>query len=128
MKVEKRLGKIIPDIVLYKNGTPLILEVAVTNKVNEEKKKKIKGLDISTIEIKLNKSLLINAFDKDKLEQDIIFNTKGKSWVYNKIVENKKLAILKNNQLLIKERKRIAKIQKKLEEEDRMKKLEIEKN
>lgn len=44
-----------PDIIIYKKNIPLIVEIAVTHKVDEDKKKKIVKSDISAIEIYLDK-------------------------------------------------------------------------
>ncbi|WP_342046187.1 competence protein CoiA family protein [Bacillus sp. OTU530] len=40
--LESKLNDFVPDIILYKNGTPLIVEVYVTHRVDEYKLQKIK--------------------------------------------------------------------------------------
>jgi hypothetical protein len=85
VKLENRLGSIIPDVLIYKNKTPLIIEVKVTHAVDEEKRNKIKALGISAIEINLgdiDRNLL-----KEDLLQIILFSTDKKKWIYNEKVE-----------------------------------------
>lgn len=92
--IEERIDNIIPDIVLYKNNIPIIVEIAVTNFVSTRKKDKIRKLGISAIEIDLHD---YNFFDKEKLKNAVIYETKCKKWIFNrKEVMHKKKIIEEN--------------------------------
>lgn len=98
IEYEKRLDSIIPDIIAYFRGVPLLIEIAVTHFIDSEKNEKIKKLGISAIEINLDlKEFNYYTFDKDKIEDLIINNVDCKKWIYNKIAENKKLNLIENN-------------------------------
>lgn len=79
--LEKKINNIIPDILLKTNKGELILEIFVTHEIDDEKKVKIKKLDIPTIEIDLSKA------DRTITEVDLknILLSKGdnKVWIYN---------------------------------------------
>lgn len=106
---ENKLGNIVPDIILVKNNTKLLVEIAVTHFIDEEKKKKIEKIGISTIEIDLSE-LLKTKLDLKKLESVLIKETKLKSWVYNtklKDLHQKKLdELIKKKKKEDEERKR----------------------
>lgn len=78
-----------PDIIISKNDIPLIIEVAVTHKVDEEKKNKIIKSDISTIEIYLDKDEIFQ-LSKEELANKIINDTENKIWIFNRLEESKK--------------------------------------
>ncbi len=78
-----------PDIIISKNGIPLIIEVAVTHKVDEEKRNKIIKSDISTIELYLDKDEIFK-LSKEELAYKIINETDNKKWVFNRLEESKK--------------------------------------
>lgn len=82
VEIEKRTGHIIPDVILYSQGRPLIVEIYVSHKVNMEKKKRIEELGISAIEINLDDFDYSN-FNLQKLEKSIISNIYEKKWIYN---------------------------------------------
>lgn len=81
-----------PDIVIYKNNIPLIVEVAVTHSIDKEKKKKIIKSGISTIEIYLNKNEIFK-LSKDELANKIINDVNNKKWIFNRLEKNKKKQI-----------------------------------
>lgn len=71
-----------PDVVLYKNGAPvLFVEIAVTHFVDDEKYKKIAQLGISCIEIDLSKQ------DTESLLSDSRILSRSSYWIYNKKAE-----------------------------------------
>lgn len=78
-----------PDIIISKNDTPLIIEVAVTHKVDEEKRNKIIKSDISTIEIYLDKNEIF-LLSKEELVHKIINDTDNKRWIFNRLEESQK--------------------------------------
>lgn len=79
--LEKKIDNIIPDILLVTDIGEIIVEIFVTHEIDDEKKKKIKKLNIPTIEIDLSK-FDRNITDED-LKQALLSQNKNKSWVYN---------------------------------------------
>ncbi|MGG7177187.1 hypothetical protein ACQPU1_06335 [Clostridium paraputrificum] len=77
------------DVIIYKNDIPLVIEVAVTHKVDEEKKNKIIKSNISTIEIYFDKDEIFQ-LSKEELENKIINDTENKIWIFNRVEESKK--------------------------------------
>ena len=112
--LEERINNIIPDIILRKGNTQLLIEIAVTHFVNDDKLEKIKSLNLSAIEIRIPTDLFDkNQFDDILLTKLIVYETANKKWI-NNIVANKKIEMLKeieekNNQQRIerKDEKRI---------------------
>lgn len=83
---EMKLHNIIPDIKALINGREILIEIAVTHKICEEKKQKLDKIGIPTIEINL--SGLKNDFTDSELSLNVIENTKNKKWIYNVKDEN----------------------------------------
>lgn len=105
IELERKINNIIPDIIVYKNNIPLMIEIAVTHFVNEEKLKKIKKISISTIEINLNADDIDYVhFDRDIIENMIINETKNKKWIFNNKEENIKNEIHQKEKILRKKR------------------------
>jgi hypothetical protein len=106
VKLEKRFHNYIPDVIVFSKGKPLIIEIAVTHFVDEQKLKKIKASKESAIEIDLSKSVHINS-TKD-LEQLIIDNVQKKKWLHNQYGLEKQQAFQKkyDDELQLLERKR----------------------
>jgi hypothetical protein len=50
VSVEHALGGMVPDVVLVKYGRKLIVEIKVTHGIDDEKRAKIRALDVSAIE------------------------------------------------------------------------------
>ena len=55
IELEKRLGDIIPDLVIYAGGEQFLVEIYVTHRIDDEKLSKIIKADISTVEVDLSK-------------------------------------------------------------------------
>lgn len=70
---------IVPDILIVSNNVKLIIEIKVTHAISNYKKELIKDLNISTIEIVLNKDCSYS-----DLEDMLINSIENKSWIYNK--------------------------------------------
>jgi hypothetical protein len=77
--LEKKQGEIIPDVVCLLKDRKLQIEFAVTHVCSEEKIRKIKALDIASIEIDLSK---FRKHTLDKLEEIILF-TADREWLHN---------------------------------------------
>lgn len=55
VELERKVSDIIPDILVTCDGKQFIVEIYVTHSVDDEKKEKIKSLQMSAIEIDLSK-------------------------------------------------------------------------
>jgi hypothetical protein len=79
VKCEEFFEDIKPDITTYKNGQKLFIEIAVTHRIEESKKSKIREkIKIPTIEIYLEN--VVN--DEEKLTDRIINSLDRKEWIY----------------------------------------------
>lgn len=80
--VERRLGGIVPDLLLDFNGQQLLVEIAVTHFVDGEKLEKIRALGISAIEVDLS-SFLNDPLDLQELTTILVEKAERKEWVFN---------------------------------------------
>ncbi len=112
VKLEHRLGDIIPDIIIESKGKELLVEITVTHELCFPKTRTIAEKGFATIEI-FAQELIIelyrsgDIFLKSNVFQDeLISGTKYKRWIFNpkfrKIIRE-----LKNNYAIRLERKRI---------------------
>ncbi len=96
IELEKSLGIFIPDIMLYKDNKPLIIEIKVTHAIDDIKYEKIKSSGISTLEIDLSKIADdFYRFDRSQIEDALINNTNNKFWIYNIWIEKLEQGIQK---------------------------------
>ena len=86
--LEKRLGDIIPDVIVYIGGQPILIEVVVTHGIDVEKMEKIKDLGISTLVIDLSDE--DRALSEDELAPIIVEGTEKKRWAFNVFSERTK--------------------------------------
>ncbi|WP_321290150.1 competence protein CoiA family protein [uncultured Sunxiuqinia sp.] len=110
IKLEHKIDKIIPDILIESKGKELIIELKVSHGINYDKYLKIKRLNISTIEIDVRE--LINQLFKQKdyyltdpkFEDALVNNPNCKYWIFNTEKERLRKIILKDysKKLLIK--------------------------
>lgn len=82
VKLEHRIGGIIPDVVLYSGEKEFLVEIYVTHRVDEEKLEKIRALDISVIEIDLSNQETIS---KEMLREILINGIEKKEWLFNRV-------------------------------------------
>jgi hypothetical protein len=88
--LENKLGDIIPDVVVTREGEDLIVEFFVTHKCGPEKIAKIQELDIAAIEIDLS-DLTADA-SKDEIEEGIL-DTCRRKWLHNPLVRKDAAAV-----------------------------------
>lgn len=108
--LEKKEGKIIPDLIAIHKGKKLLIEIAVTHFIDGKKKKIIREQGVSCIEINLENfhKSEIN-FTDDDFEYAVISCIENKKWIYNakynkaKIKAAEKASYLRNK--IIKEEK-----------------------
>jgi hypothetical protein len=78
---ESRTGGNVPDILAYRGGRPLMIEIYVTHAVDEIKLKRIRDLHISAIEIDLSGAC--RDFSPESLSNAVIEGTANKKWLFN---------------------------------------------
>lgn len=87
ISVERDFKDIKPDIIAWKNSSSFcFIEIAVTHKVDDEKLKKIKEYNISTLEIDLGDYYKnTDVFDYNEF-RDILLNqvSLAKNWIFDK--------------------------------------------
>lgn len=101
VRTETKIGSIIPDILVFCDGKQYIVEIFVTHPVDENKKEKIKALDISTIEVDL--SDLKQMIDKEMLETEL-YKPERSSIIYDADIlriERKRDYLLSNGEKII---------------------------
>jgi hypothetical protein len=81
IKSEKRLHDVVPDIQATIKGQLILIEVAVTSKVKESKREKIKRIGIPTIEIDFSK--MDRQITDEDFRLNLFQNSKNKKWIYN---------------------------------------------
>jgi hypothetical protein len=81
VELEKRLNNIIPDVIAYVNGEPLLIEIAVTHFVDEDKEQKINTLNYPTIEIDL--SDINRDLDYEVVRKLVVTSIENKKWLFN---------------------------------------------
>jgi len=84
IKTEKKINNLRPDLIARYGKNELIIEIAVTHFVDEEKIQQIKNSGITALEIDLSKLKRINFNDLRKI---LIKNINLKTWIYSKEIE-----------------------------------------
>jgi hypothetical protein len=84
VEVEVYQGGIKPDLIVWINGEPTMIEIFVTHRVDQYKLNKIKRRDIPTIEINLSK--VDRSISREKL-RTILMGGNLSSWLHNPLVE-----------------------------------------
>lgn len=80
---EFSLGKIRPDLVAYKDGKPIFIEIAVTHFIDQAKLDFIKKFAVNTVELDL--SSLLNSetpIPSDEARRFILEELSNKKWIY----------------------------------------------
>lgn len=81
VEVEPSLGSIIPDLIFKNDGRELLVEITVTHGVDRDKRKRIRGLDMSCLEIDL--SGIGHDLPREELEKIVVDEITHKRWLYN---------------------------------------------
>ena len=81
VELEHKVSDIIPDILVTCDGKQFIVEIYVTHAVDDDKKQKIKNLQISAIEVDISR-FKHEMFDKETLKQELC-KTENFSWIYD---------------------------------------------
>lgn len=81
-RLEKKLGRIIPDVIAdLKDGGELLIEVTVTNTITPERMQRIRDVDLATIEI--NFSHMAGALSREALRRLVLDQVNGKVWLHH---------------------------------------------
>ena len=83
VELEKRFDDIIPDIVVYSGDKYFFIEIYVTHPIDDEKLKKLKEKNISTIEIDLSK--IKRDISVEELSDILLKSSDRKSWKCNAV-------------------------------------------
>lgn len=123
--LEKSVKDIIPDAqLIFSDKHKIFVEIKVTHGIEEEKLSKLKDLNISTLEIDLEKVYIPKKeLTYEELKEIVLYNFNYRKWVYDKNF----LANQKRYLKLVGDR-RIAKLKKEKEEEKKRRVKELEKN
>lgn len=95
--MEKKLGNIVPDLILETGGRKLLVEVFVTHAVDDQKLEKIKTMGISAIEIDLSSAP--RDIPKDVLTILIVNKYGNLKWLNNERANNAYKEIFENSVL-----------------------------
>jgi ssDNA-binding Zn-finger/Zn-ribbon topoisomerase 1 len=100
VRLEYRMDSIVPDVIVYVKGRPLLIEITVTHQTNATKINKIKELGLSCLEIDL--SNIKREISLEDLEEIVIEHVEHKGWLHNE-----RSSIFKNKAISLTEKKRV---------------------
>lgn len=81
-RLEKKLGRIIPDVIAQlENGSELLVEVTVTNTITPERLERIRAVDLPTIEIDFSR--MAGVLHRDRLRTLVLDEVTGKNWLHH---------------------------------------------
>jgi len=93
VRLEKRAGVIIPDVLANCEGRELAIEVYVTHRVDESKNERFRKLGLSVVEIDL--SGVSRELDIKTLDSLVVNGGPHKRWIFNAAEEEVKAAALR---------------------------------
>lgn len=90
-KLEQRIGNVIPDIRCQARDSSgkdfdLFVEVVVTNPVSEQKLVRIREIGSACLEIDLRKLRISGRIKREKLRQEVLYETDLKTWLHHPII------------------------------------------
>ena len=81
VSVERKLGSIIPDVIVRINGRELLVEVTVTHGIDREKLRIIRELGVSCVELDLSNTE--RGLAREELEKIVVDGSAHKRWLHN---------------------------------------------
>jgi hypothetical protein len=84
VRLEKRLGEMVPDVILTKQGHDLIVEVFVTHRCDEAKIAKIKAAGVSVMEVDLHR---YRTSQDEKAIERAMLKDAPRVWLFNPHVD-----------------------------------------
>ena len=116
--LEKRVSNIVPDIILEFRETQLLIEIAVTHFVDEEKLMRVRQLGLPMIEVDLS-DLCDGECTRDGVKKILFEQSDRKRWIFNpKEKEIHSRGVQKYNELLLEQKKIIAQEERKRAEQE----------
>lgn len=91
VRAEKRLGRIVPDLYAVVKGYPLLIEIAVTHLVDEEKRRWVVANDCAMIEIDLTD--IERAASMEEVREAVVESTWRKDWIHHPSMEKRRAAL-----------------------------------
>jgi hypothetical protein len=85
VELEKRLDRVIPDVIAYINGSRFLIEIAVTHFVDESKENKLHDLKIPCIEIDL--SDVARDANLEDIRKEVVESVANKKWLFHSDTE-----------------------------------------
>jgi len=81
-RLEKKLGRIIPDVIAQlADGSELLVEVTVTNIITPERLERIRAVNLPTIEIDFSR--MAGVLHRDRLRTLVLHEVTGKHWLHH---------------------------------------------
>lgn len=81
-RLEKKLGRIIPDVIAeLTRGGDLLIEVTVTNTITAERLERIRAVDLPTLEIDFSR--MRGVLSRDALRVLVLDQVHGKTWLHH---------------------------------------------
>ena len=132
--LEKKISDFVPDVMVQIQGRMLLIEVAVTHFIDDEKLCKIKQLGIPVIEIDLS-DIHNSEWNREDVKRIIVDDIDKKTWIYNPLKDKamlwatEKYKIYENEQKeeRLREKKRAEEKEKQRQENEEKAKKLIEK-
>jgi hypothetical protein len=90
VRLEQRMGEIVPDVVLRAKTRELIVEVWVTHRCDDLKIAKIRERGLSAIEVDLSR---FRACDDEQAVERALLSAAPRTWIFNPFVESAKQAL-----------------------------------
>ncbi len=78
--IEKRMGNVVPDLIAKVKGKTLLIEIAVTNFVGEEKLERVRSAQLPMLEIDL--SDISRSAEREIIRTAVVEGQGLKNWVY----------------------------------------------
>lgn len=113
--IEQRMGEVKPDVVLQRvQRLPMLVEIAVTHFVDEDKHEKLRKMGYPCIEVDLSDLISPDEFDRVAIEKALISDGDRKEWIFHPSAEAVRAALMEEARKKAEEYE-----QKKREEEER---------
>lgn len=93
--LERKIGSIIPDILITCDGKQFMVEIYVTHALDDKKKQKIEAMNISTLEIDLSR-FTSATLTREELQTELL-KKENVSWLYDadeKLIQAKRIILL----------------------------------
>ncbi len=92
VQLEKRYGKIVPDLIATISGRELLIEVFVTQRVEPEKLGQIRRADVSVVEIDLSK--VDRELTRESIRDLVVGDAGIKNWLFNSRAASRHAAMM----------------------------------